>query len=217
LLLHYPYFQLYRKQVVKQPDLVLAMQLRSEAFTDEQKARNFDYYERITVRDSSLSACTQAVIAVETGHLDLALDYLGEAALMDLEDLEHNTRDGVHMASLAGAWIALVNGFGGMRTSNGELSFAPRVPATCSQLVFNLCYRDRRLRITTTARVATYALVTGEPLRFRHYGELVTVAPEADVSRPIPPSPVRPAPTQPPGRAPMRRLAPRSPGQSPRG
>ena len=84
--------------------------VRTDAFTAEQKARNFDYYEPLTVRDSSLSACTQAVIAAEVGHLDLAYDYLGEAALMDLDDLEHNTRDGLHIASLAGAWIALVAG-----------------------------------------------------------------------------------------------------------
>jgi alpha,alpha-trehalose phosphorylase len=102
LLLHFPYFELYHKQVVKQADLVLAMALRSDAFTDAQKARNFAYYEQITVRDSSLSAATQSIIAAEVGHLELAHDYLAEAALMDLDDLEHNTRDGLHMASLAG-------------------------------------------------------------------------------------------------------------------
>ena len=107
LLLHFPYFDLYRKQVVKQADLVLALHWRGDAFTDEEKARDFAYYEALTVRDSSLSACTQAVIAAEVGHLDLAYDYFGEAALMDLHDLEHNTRDGVHIASLAGAWIAV--------------------------------------------------------------------------------------------------------------
>src|SRR5487761_54072 len=98
LLLHFPYFDLYRKQVVKQADLVLAMHLCPEAFTDEQKARIFAYYEAITVRDSSLSACTQAVIAAETGHVQLAYDYLAETALMDLDDLEHNTSDGLHIA-----------------------------------------------------------------------------------------------------------------------
>src|SRR6202161_3244178 len=126
LLLHFPSFDLYRKQVVKQADLVLAMHLCGDAFTAEQKARNFDYYEPLTVRDSSLSACTQAVIAAEVGHLGLALDYLGEAALMDLRDLEHNTRDGVHIASLAGAWLALVCGFGGMRAHGGRLTFRLR-------------------------------------------------------------------------------------------
>ena len=91
LLLHYPYFDLYRKQVVKQADLVLAMYVRGDAFSAEQKARNFAYYEPLTVRDSSLSACAQAVIAAEVGHLELAYDYFGEAALMDLDDLEHNS------------------------------------------------------------------------------------------------------------------------------
>ena len=128
LLLHYPYFQLYRKQVVKQADLVLAMYMRPDAFTAEQKARNFAYYEPLTVRDSSLSACTQSVMAAEVGQLDLAHDYLAEAALMDLRDVEHNTSDGVHMASLAGAWMALVAGFGGMRAGAGSLAFSPRLP-----------------------------------------------------------------------------------------
>ena len=128
LLLHVPYFDLYRKQVVKQADLVLALHARGDAFTAEEKARDFAYYEALTVRDSSLSACTQAVIAAEVGHLELAYDYFGEAALMDLHDLEHNTLDGVHIASLAGAWIAAVAGFGGMRDHDGKLTFAPRLP-----------------------------------------------------------------------------------------
>ena len=141
LLLHFPYFDLYRKQVVKQADLVLAMHLCGEAFTAEQKARNFDYYEPLTVRDSSLSACTQAVMAAEVGHLDLAFDYLGEAALMDLRDLENNTRDGVHIASLAGTWIALVGGFGGLRHRDGMVSFAPRLPEGLTRLAFTILLR----------------------------------------------------------------------------
>src|SRR5260370_27571579 len=126
LLLHYPYFQLYRKQVVKQADLVLALYMRPDAFTAEQKARNFSYYEPLTVRDSSLSACTQAVVAAEVGQLDLAHDYLAEAPLMALRDVEHNTSDGVHMASLAGAWMALVGGVGGVRAGGGERSVMAR-------------------------------------------------------------------------------------------
>ena len=129
LLLNYPYFDLYRKQVVKQADLVMAMYVRGDAFTPEEKARNFAYYDARTVRDSSLSACIQAVMAAEVGFLELAHDYLGEAALMDLHDLHQNARDGVHVASLAGSWIALVAGLGGMRDFNGQLSFAPRLPS----------------------------------------------------------------------------------------
>ena len=122
LLLNFPYFDLYRRQVVKQPDLVLAMQFRGDAFTPNQKARNFAYYEAITVRDSSLSACTQAVMAAEVGHLELAYDYFAEAALIDIADLNHNTKDGLHIASLAGAWSAVVHGFGGLRDYEGRLS-----------------------------------------------------------------------------------------------
>ncbi|MCW2631532.1 MAG: Kojibiose phosphorylase, partial [Pseudonocardia sp.] len=148
LLLHFPYFDLYRKQVVKQADLVLAMQLCTEAFTAEQKARNFAYYERITVRDSSLSAATQAVLAAETGHLELAYDYLCETALLDLADLAGNTSQGVHIAAQAGAWSALVAGFGGMRhLDDGTLAFAPRLPAALTAIAFRLRWRGQRLQV----------------------------------------------------------------------
>jgi alpha,alpha-trehalose phosphorylase len=176
LLLNFPYFELYRKQVVKQADLVLAMHLRSEAFTDEQKLRNFAYYEARTVRDSSLSACTQAVLAAETGHLELAHDYLAEAALIDLQDRHHNTRDGLHMAALAGAWIALVAGFGGMRAAGGMLSFRPRLPSSIARLAFQMRYHDRRLRLTITKDSARYELLDGEPLVITHHGAQVLLA-----------------------------------------
>jgi len=205
LLLHVPYFDLYRKQVVKQADLVLALHVCGDAFTDEEKARDFAYYEALTVRDSSLSACTQAVIAAEVGHLDLAYDYFGEAALMDLRDIEHNTRDGVHIASLAGAWTAAVAGFGGMRDQDGALAFAPRLPPRLERLTFRLLFRGRRLRVEVARSEATYALVAGEPLEVTHHGMPITVAKGAPVTEPIPPAIERPAPSQPPGREPARR------------
>ncbi|WP_164703338.1 glycoside hydrolase family 65 protein, partial [Modestobacter sp. KNN46-3] len=113
LLLHFPYFDIYRKQVVKQADLVMALHLRGDAFTLEEKIADFAYYEARTVRDSSLSAAVQAVIAAETGHLDLAHDYWGEAALTDLQNLHGNSGHGLHIASLAGGWMVAVGGFGG--------------------------------------------------------------------------------------------------------
>jgi hypothetical protein len=183
LLLHFPYFDLYRKQVVKQADLVLAMHLRGDAFTAEEKVRNFAYYEALTVRDSSLSAATQAVIAAEVGHLDLAHDYLAEAALMDLADLEHNTRDGLHIAALAGTWIALVAGLGGMRERDGNLHFAPRLPEGISRLAFALSVRQRRLRVTVTPEHTEYQLREGDPLRIVHDGEDVSVSTDAVVRR----------------------------------
>jgi alpha,alpha-trehalose phosphorylase len=206
LLLNYPYFQLYRKQVVKQADLVLAMQLRPDAFTAEQKARNFAYYEPLTVRDSSLSAATQAVIAAEVGQLDLARDYLGEAALMDLADVEHNTSDGVHMASLAGAWLALVAGFGGMRAGAGTLEFSPRLPGGLTSLTFRMRYRGRKLRVTITSHRAKYELKDGDPLSLAHHGKQFKLGKDP-AEHTIPPIQAAPRPDQPPGRAPYRRSA----------
>jgi alpha,alpha-trehalose phosphorylase len=204
LLLHYPYFQLYRQQVVKQADLVLAMQLRGDAFTPEQKLRNFDYYEAITVRDSSLSACTQAVIAAEVGHLDLAYDYLAEAALIDLEDREHNTRDGLHIASLAGAWIALVGGFGGLRWVTGVLSFSPRLPPGIVGLSFRMRHRGRIVHVEVRSGTASYSLLSGDPLPITHHGQQVKLGRQA-VTLDIPPIEPLPSPSQPPGRAPLSR------------
>jgi alpha,alpha-trehalose phosphorylase len=204
LLLHYPYFDLYRKQVVKQADLVQALHLRGDAFTDDEKHRNFDYYEPITVRDSSLSACTQAVIAAEVGHMELAFAYFGEAALIDLDDLQHNTRDGLHIASLAGSWITAVNGFGGMRDHDGHLSFKPRLPSQLTRLSFGISFQKRCLRVEVTHRQATYSLTTGDPLEITHYGEQFEVSGEKPATRPIPHLQPPEAPRQPPGREPHR-------------
>jgi len=206
LLLHFPYFDLYRRQVVKQADLVLALHRRGDAFSAEQKARDFAYYERLTVRDSSLSACTQAVVAAELGHLGLAGDYLAEAALMDLEDLEHNTRDGLHMAALAGSWIALVEGLAVMRDRGGSLSFAPRLPETLTRLAFKISVRGRLIAVEVTAAAATYTLVKGEPMGLTHHGQQVRVSLSHPRTVAIPAaSPVLGTPAQPPGREPARR------------
>src|SRR5215469_15897738 len=205
LLLHFTYFDLYRKQVVKQADLVLAMFVCGDAFTAEQKARNFDYYEAITVRDSSLSASIQAIMAAEVGHLDLAYDYLGEAALMDLHDLEHNTRDGVHIASLAGSWLALICGFGGLRLEDGKISFAPRLSRGLAGISFKLRIRSRLLHVEVTPETARYSLLDGDPLTFAHHGEELTVSTHKPQHRRIPAAPSRPSPQQPPGREPIRR------------
>jgi alpha,alpha-trehalose phosphorylase len=202
LLLHYPYFQLYRKQVVKQADVVLAMQMAPDMFTPEQKLRNFDYYESITVRDSSLSPATQAVMAAEVGHLNLAYDYLAEAAFMDLQDREHNTKDGLHIASLAGAWTALISGFGGMRAVKGQLCFSPKLPPGIVRLVFRLRYRGRTLRVEVHSQSATYSLLSGDPLDVLHYLDTVTVG-DKEVSLDIPANVPPPPPTQPYGRVPQ--------------
>ncbi|MCK9897652.1 glycoside hydrolase family 65 protein [Frankia sp. AgB32] len=212
LLLHFPYFDLYRKQVVKQADLVLAMQRCGDAFTHDEKIRNFAYYEALTVRDSSLSACCQAVLAAECGHLSLAHDYLREAALMDLRDIEHNTGDGLHIASLAGAWIALVEGFGGLRDGGEVLAFSPRLPEGLTRLAFGLRVRGRSLRVEVSDATATYTISAGPAMTLLHHGRTVRVKPNEPVSVDVPAAQVLDRPKQPAGRAPGSFLRPPDPG-----
>lgn len=208
LLLNEPYVRLYPRQVVKQADLVLAMQWQSHAFTDEQKARNVDYYERRTTRDSSLSACTQAVMCAEVGHLELGHDYAYEAALIDLRNLHHNTGDGLHLASLAGAWTALVGGFGGLRDDEGVLSLDPQLPTGITRLRFRLRWRGFRVTVEADHDTVTYTLRDGPhgALEIRHAGEPLEITTD-DATRVA----VRarkallPTPQQPPGREPQLR------------
>ena len=205
LLLHFTYFDLYRKQVVKQPDLVLAMMLSPDSFSHEQKDRNFCYYERITVRDSSLAACAQAVMAAECGYLRLAFDYAAEATLIDLQDLEHNVADGLHMASLAGAWIAFVFGFGGMRDTGEIVTFQPKLPDGLTRYAFSIKRRAHCLRVNVRASGAEYTLMSQGSIQIAHHGEPITVDHGAPVTRPIPTIAPREPPTQPRGRTPRRR------------
>jgi alpha,alpha-trehalose phosphorylase len=205
LLLHHHNYRLYSSQVVKQADLVFALYLCGDCFDAEQKERDFDYYEAITVRDSSLSAAIQAIVAAEVGHVELAYDLLGETAFIDLRDLEFNTRDGLHLAALAGAWHVAVAGFGGMRDHGDTLSFVPRLPSRLTRLRFRVVFRGRRLRVEVTRSGATYELLDGDPLELIHAGERLTVERGEPQTRPLPPVPHRPEPEAPPGRRPLRR------------
>jgi alpha,alpha-trehalose phosphorylase len=208
LLLNVPYFELYRRQVIKQADLELAMCRFGGVFNADDKARNVDYYEQRTVRDSSLSANIQAVICAEVGHLELAYDYASEAAFIDLHDIHHNTRDGLHMASLAGAWVALVFGFGGAREESGELRFTPQLPDAISRLCFNLRWRGLKLKVDINHQQATYSLRDGDDsaLTFYHESDELTLHSGATVSQPITLiTPLLARPKQPPGREPAAR------------
>ncbi len=210
LLLHEPYVRLYPAQVIKQADLVLAMQWQGHAFTPEQKARNVDYYERRTVRDSSLSACSQAVMCAEVGHLQLAHDYAYEAAMIDLRNLHDNTRDGLHMASLAGAWTALVAGFGGLRDDEGVLALDPQLPDGITRLRFRVRWRHFRLTVDANHVDVTYTLRDGPDgeLTIRHAGDPLMLSTSKPVTMPSERrQALLPPPPSPPGREPLHRHA----------
>lgn len=204
---HFPYVDLYRKQVLKQADLVLALYVAHEEFTFEEKARAFAYYDPMTVRDSSLSAAAQAVIAAEIGHRALAVDYLEELAALDLEDLHGNTAEGLHIAALAGVWTALTAGFGGMRDSDRGLSFRPQLPDGITRLSFGVRLHGCVLHVDIGPDETTYRLASGEPITIRHDGEELVLPAGEPVTAVTPPPvrPITPEPSPPRWREPGRR------------
>ena len=171
LMLHYHPLVIYRYQVLKQSDVVLAMFLLGNEFSEEQKRRNFEYYDPLTTGDSSLSACVQSIIAAEIGKHREALEYFEYALLMDLANVAGNASDGVHIAAAAGVWSSLVSGFGGVRDFGGRLSFAPRLPRDWTELAFSLRFRDRQIRVQLTHDEERYLLDEGAPLEVTIRGE----------------------------------------------
>ncbi|WP_317106553.1 glycoside hydrolase family 65 protein [Chroococcidiopsis sp. SAG 2025] len=147
LLLHFHPLVIYRHQVIKQADIVLAMFLLGHEFSLEQKQRNFDYYDPLTTGDSSLTVCIQSIVAAEIGYMEKANAYARYAVLMDLGDVAGNVKDGCHIAAMGGTWMVLVYGFGGLRDDNGRLSFHPRLPKTIKRLQFPLTIRGQRLEV----------------------------------------------------------------------
>jgi alpha,alpha-trehalose phosphorylase len=170
---------IYRHQVLKQADVVMAMFLLGNEFTPEAKARNFAYYDALTTGDSSLSASIQSIVASEIGDEERAIECFRFALLMDLADLAGNMSDGVHVASAAGAWMALVFGFGGVRDFDGHLTIDPRLPRRYERLEFPLRFHDRQIRVALSHEDETYTLDEGEPLEVTIRGEAHLLVPHS--------------------------------------
>ena len=187
LLLFYHPLNIYRKQVIKQADVVLAMFLLGDGFPMETKKRNFDFYDPLTTGDSSLSSCVEAIIAAQIGDMDKAFRYGMAALLMDLADVGGNVKDGCHIASMGGTWMMLTYGFGGMRDNDGTLSFWPRrAPEENAELRFPLTYRGQLLEIEIGLDKVEYALREGERLVIRHETEEILLTRENPrVVRPV--------------------------------
>jgi alpha,alpha-trehalose phosphorylase len=173
LLLHYHPLNIYRHQVLKQPDLVLALFLQGDRFTLDEKRRNYAYYDPLTTGDSSLAPCIQSIVAAEIGETELAYRYFMKTVRMDLDDINGNVSDGVHAAAMAGTWLSLVYGFAGMRDFGGALSFQPLLPTEWQRLQFSILWRGTMLSVSLGADSTTYALPNGGVLQFAHNGEPV--------------------------------------------
>ncbi|WP_262690626.1 glycoside hydrolase family 65 protein [Kordiimonas aestuarii] len=175
LLLHYHPLVIYRHQVLKQPDVVLAQTLLSDRFSREDKMRNLAYYEPRTTHDSTLSVCIYAVANAEVGDKAKALEFFEETYRMDIDNRHGNTHYGVHMACMAGSWMSMTYGFAGMRFAHGTLSFAPYLPDGWNGYKFMVTVRGRRLGVSVAAEGTRYELLSGENFSFEHCGQAVTL------------------------------------------
>ncbi len=187
LMLHYHPLVIYRFQVLKQADVVLAMFLHGNRFTPEEKKADFEYYDPITTGDSTLSAVVQSIMAAEVGYHDVAMDYFQRALYTDLGDLHHNTVDGMHVASSGGVWEALVFGFAGMRDHGGQLSFDPRLPSTWDSIAFSLAWQGSRLGVQVAQDALSLRLVKGDgPVALTVRGEPYTLTSDRTLKIPLP-------------------------------
>jgi alpha,alpha-trehalose phosphorylase len=185
LLLHYHPLNIYRHQVIKQTDVVLATFLTGHQFSVEEKRQVFNYYDPLTTADSSLSSCVQSVMASEVGDSQSAYEYFLLSAAIDLANLAGNTADGVHVASCGGVWMALVNGFAGLRDPNGaDVHFRPRLPAEWQAMRFRLIVRGSRFEVEMTAEETTYRLLDGPPIAIVSDGREITIASDEPVTLP---------------------------------
>lgn len=185
LLLHYHPLYIYRHQVLKQPDVVLAQVLLPDAFSADEKRRNLAYYEPRTTHDSTLSACMHAVAHAESGGREKAYAFFEETYRMDLENRHRNTHYGVHIACMAGSWMAVTYGFAGMRFSGGQLSFNPYLPDGWRHYAFRTRLRDCVLRVRVEQAAVHYALEAGDTLSFLHQGHTVTLQAGTSITLPV--------------------------------
>jgi alpha,alpha-trehalose phosphorylase len=181
LLLHFHPLVIYRHQVIKQADVVLAHLLRSQAFPWYEKRRDYFYYESLTTGDSSLSACIQGIMALEVGDTETGVSYLRKTALMDLDDYQKNVKDGLHTAAMAGSWLALVYGMAGMRMVDGIPRFNPIVHRKLNEYLFTVGVRGALLEVSIDERYAQYRLCSGERIELTHYGKRLILSEDQPV------------------------------------
>jgi len=154
--------------VCKQADVVLALFLLGHKFSLEQKRRDYEYYEKVTTHDSSLSACIFSIVANDIGYHEEAYDYFIKTARMDLDDYQGNTHHGVHTANMAGSWMCIVNGFAGMRVYDDILSFKPYIHPDWESYSFKIAYRGRLIKLTISSSETSYELLEGNELEITH-------------------------------------------------
>ena len=171
LLLHYHPLHLYRHQICKQADTVFAHFILEDAQSEETMLNSFRYYEKITTHDSSLSKCIFSIMAAKLGLEEKAFEYFGDSLKLDLMDQYNNTKDGIHVANIAGNYMSIVYGFGGFRLKESGIYFAPILPKEWNGYRFEICFEDSRLMVIVKKNQCIFNLEHGSAKKITVYGK----------------------------------------------
>ena len=170
---HWSWDRILRSCYIKQADVLQGFYFFNDAFTIEEKRRHFEFYEPLTVHESSLSPCVHAILAAELRKEDKAVELYKRTSRLDLDNYNHDTEDGLHITSMTGSWLSIVHGFAGMRTFHETLSFVPFLPKDWDEYAFKINYRHRLLEVKVNKKEVTISLLEGEPLELKLYGEFI--------------------------------------------
>ena len=171
-----PYLSRSRYNWIKQPDVLLLPLFFGRDYTMEEKRVNFEFYEPKCAHESSLSPGVHSILAAELGLQGKAFEYVRYASRLDLDDYNGNTHEGLHMTSMAAAWMSLVYGFGGMRSDGERLSFNPSIPIAWKSFAFRLLYRGTLLEVRVNPGAVVFRRLRGGPVAFEVFGKKVTLA-----------------------------------------
>ena len=172
---HWSYDRIYRSDMIKQPDVLIMLYLYNSSFTEDVKRVNYEFYEPRTIHESSLSPAIHSILAAELDKMEEAESFFGYATRLDLDNYNRNTREGLHITSIALAWINIVYGFAGLRSDGGQLRFSPRLPARWTKLTFSILYRGRVIRVGMDGEKTSFVLTQGDPLTLQIYDKLYTL------------------------------------------
>lgn len=175
---HWSYERIYRNDMIKQPDVLMFFLLYGSEFTKEQLAANYDFYEPRCIHESSLSPSIHSILACRLGRMEKAESLFGFATRMDLDNYNRNTNEGLHTTSIAGAWMNIVYGFGGLNSDADILTLAPSIPKGWEKYTFSLCAGESVVKVSVSQKEVTLEVVRGEAVTLNLYGQEMTVSNE---------------------------------------
>ena len=170
--------RILRSPYIKQADILQGFYFFEDHFTLEELRRHFDFYEPFTVHESSLSPCVHSIQAAKLGKIDQAYTFYLRTSRLDLDDYNHEVEEGLHITSMAGTWMSIVEGFGGMRVRNNQLLFEPRIPKQWNEYSFKVNFRNQIIKVTVTQENTIFETEGDQLIKVKVNGKDITIEPK---------------------------------------